>query len=433
MIENLRKKILNRSANVSVIGLGYVGLPLAVEFAKAGFQVFGIDIDKDKVKNVNKGASYILDVDKIELGKVIKDNKLKAFSSYSVLKKADVVNICVPTPLRKTKEPNISYIIEAADQVAKYLHKGQLIILESTTYPGTTQEVVLPELEQTGLKAGKDFCLAFSPERVDPGNKEYKTKDITKVVGGVSAKCGSLAKIYYKTIIKEVVTVSSPAIAEMVKLLENTFRSVNIALVNEMLLLCDKMNIDIWEVIRGAKTKPFGFMVFYPGPGLGGHCIPIDSHYLSWKARLSGYEPRLIDLAGQINSYMPLHVVNKTGELLNNIGKSIRGSKILILGVAYKKDVSDIRESPSIEIIRELNEKGAEVSYNDPHVTKLNLGLKVFKSIKFSLNVLRAQDLVILITSHSKYDSKFIVKGAKILLDTRNFTSGLKAKNIFRL
>lgn len=433
MIENLRKKILKRNAKVAVIGLGYVGLPLAVEFAKAGFKVFGIDTDKNKVKKINKGESYIADVNAAELANVVKRNKLTAFSSFSILENTDIVNICVPTPLRKTKEPDISYIIKAADQVTKHLHKGQLIILESTTYPGTTQEVVLPKLEKKGFKAGKDFCLAFSPERVDPGNKKYKTGNIPKVVGGISAKCNSLAKIYYKTIGTKVVTVSSPSIAETVKLLENTFRSVNIALVNEMLLLCDKMNINIWEVINAAKTKPFGFMAFYPGPGLGGHCIPIDSHYLSWKARISGYEPRFIDLAGQINSYMPLHVVNKVGELLNNIGKSIRGSKILILGVAYKKDVEDIRESPAIEIIQELKKKGAKINYNDPYIDRLNLDKEILKSTKLSFSVLKSQDMVILVTDHNKYEPKFIVKGAKILFDTRNFTSGLKSKNIFRL
>jgi UDP-N-acetyl-D-glucosamine dehydrogenase len=395
--------------------------------------VFGIDTDKDKIKKINRGESYIPDVGSADVSNMLSGNKLRPFGSYSVLKEADIINICVPTPLRKTKEPDISYIIEAAGQVAQYLRKGQLIILESTTYPGTTQEVVLPKLEQKGLKAGKDFCLAFSPERVDPGNKQYKTKDIPKVVGGISSKCTSLAKVYYKTIIKDVIEVSSPSIAETVKLLENTFRSVNIALVNEMLLLCDKMNINIWEVINAAKTKPFGFMAFYPGPGLGGHCIPVDSHYLSWKARISGYDPRFIDLAGQINSYMPMYVVNKTGELLNNNRKSISDSKILILGIAYKKDVSDIRESPAIEIIRELKRRGAKVSYNDPYVDKLNLDQEVLKSIKLSFSVLRSQDMVILITDHSKYDPKFIVKGAKTLFDTRNFASGLKAKNIFRL
>ena len=422
----LINKIKEKKIRSAVIGLGYVGLPLAVELADAGVEVVGIDLDKTKVDGVNSKKSYIQDVPSERLKDLVSKGMLTATTAYSALMNVDTINICVPTPLRKTKDPDISYIIKAAEQIAKYLKKGQLIILESTTYPGTTDEVLLPMFEAKGLKVGKDFFLAFSPERVDPGNTMYHTKNIPKVVGGVTSACTEAAKALYELSIDTVYPVSSTRVAETVKLLENTFRAVNIGMVNELALMCDKMNIDVWEVIDAAKTKPFGFMAFYPGPGLGGHCIPIDPLYLSWKARAFGFEARFIELAAQVNASMPEYVVRKVGDALNEKGKSIKGAKVLILGVAYKKNVSDFRESPAFEVINFLNQKGAIVSYNDPYVPSFQDSSMSLKSIKLTHEVLKKSDCVVIITDHSKYDYHWILQYADLILDTRN---AIKVKN----
>src|SRR5512145_2851007 len=367
-VASLLNKIETRRARVGVVGLGYVGLPLAVELAKAGFHATGIDLDERKVDAVNAGRSYIPDVPTQEVRALRDAGKLDATTDFAVVKELDTVNICVPTPLRKTKDPDMSYIVSAVEAIARHLHPGLLVSLESTTYPGTTEEVVQPLLEATGLKAGVDFFLAFSPERVDPGNPTFQTHNVPKVVGGLTPECAKLASALYGSAIKTIVPVSSTRVAEMVKLLENTFRAVNIGLVNELALMCDRMNIDVWEVIDAAKTKPFGFMPFYPGPGLGGHCIPIDPFYLSWKARQSGFEARFIELAGQVNSHMPHHVAGRVREALNGRRRSIRGSRILILGIAYKADIDDVRESPALDLIEILEKEGARVDYCDPHV-----------------------------------------------------------------
>ncbi len=422
---SLRNKISRREAKIAVIGLGYVGLPLAVEFAKVGFETVGIDVDRGRVANLNKGKSYLLDVPDKDIRPLVRKGRLKGTGDYKVLKEVDAVSICVPTPLRKTKEPDVSYIMAAAREVARYAGREQLIILESTTYPGTTREIVLPMLEEKGLKAGKDFYLAFSPERVDPGNCRYKTRDIPKVVGGITPRGTRMAKLLYEQIIKEVVPVSSTETAEMVKLLENTFRMVNIGLVNEMALISNRLGIDVWEVIEAAATKPFGFMPFYPGPGLGGHCLPIDPFYLSWKARLNDFPARFIDLAGDINHFMPRYVIEKINEALNERRKSLKGAKIFILGVTYKRDVDDVRESPAIEIMEMLLRKGAVVSYNDPYVPELRVNTTLFKSVSFSGRSLKEVDCVAIITDHTSYDYRQIVKSAPLIIDTRNATKGI--------
>src|SRR5688572_9078429 len=365
---SLLEKIESRRARTGVVGLGYVGLPLAVELAKAGFHATGIDLDDRKVKAIEEGRSYIPDVATADVAALRKAGKLDATTDFSVVKELDTINICVPTPLRKTKDPDMSYIVSAVEAIAKHLHPGMLIVLESTTYPGTTEEVVQPLLEATGLKAGVDFFIAFSPERVDPGNPTFQTHNVPKVVGGLTANCSKLAGALYGSAIQTIVPVSSTRVAEMVKLLENTFRAVNIGLVNELALMCDRMNIDVWEVVEAAKTKPFGFMAFYPGPGLGGHCIPIDPFYLSWKAKQSGFDPRFIELAGHINGSMPHYVVEKVADALNMRRKSVNGAQILIAGVAYKRDIDDIRESPALDIIGLLHEKGAQIAFSDPFV-----------------------------------------------------------------
>ena len=358
---SLLDRIQSRRARTGVVGLGYVGLPLAVELAKAGFHTTGIDLDERKIEAIGQSRSYIPDVATADIVALRKAGKLDATTDFSVVKELDTINICVPTPLRKTKDPDMSYIVSAVEAIAKHLHKGMLIVLESTTYPGTTDEVVQPILETTGLKAGQDFFIAFSPERVDPGNPTFQTHNVPKVVGGLTPDCSKLAAALYGTAIETIVPVSSTRVAEMVKLLENTFRAVNIGLVNELALMCDRMNIDVWEVVDAAKTKPFGFMAFYPGPGLGGHCIPIDPFYLSWKAKQSGFDPRFIELAGHINGGMPHYVVDKVGEALNTKRKAINGSNILIVGVAYKRDIDDMRESPALDVMGLLHDKGARV------------------------------------------------------------------------
>jgi UDP-N-acetyl-D-glucosamine dehydrogenase len=403
-----------------VIGLGYVGLPLAVEFAKNNFEVYGIDIDENKVKNINEGISYISDIDNNELLDLVRKNKIKAFGNYEVLSEVDIIIIAVPTPLSKTKDPDLSYILNAVNNIKKYLKKGHLIILESTTYPGTTDEVIKPILEESGLKCGLDFFLAFSPERINPGDKVYKIKNTPKIVGGVDEISGKLAYEVYSKIIDSVIMVSSSKVAEMAKLLENTFRAVNIALVNEIAIMCDILKIDVWEVIESAGTKPFGFMKFYPGPGIGGHCIPIDPIYLSWKMKTLNYNARLIEVASEINTNMPRYVVQRIADILNEYERSVKGSKILILGVAYKKDVNDIRESPAIDIISLLSDKGAIVYYFDPYIPKIQIGDLEIESVELTREILRESDLVVLITDHSIFDYEFIYKNANLIFDTKN-------------
>jgi UDP-N-acetyl-D-glucosamine dehydrogenase len=420
MENELLKKIKNNDFKVSVIGLGYVGLPLAVEFAKNNFEVYGIDIDENKVKNINEGISYISDIDNNELLDLVRKNKIKAFGNYEVLSEVDIIIIAVPTPLSKTKDPDLSYILNAVNNIKKYLKKGHLIILESTTYPGTTDEVIKPILEESGLKCGLDFFLAFSPERINPGDKVYKIKNTPKIVGGVDEISGKLAYEVYSKIIDSVIMVSSSKVAEMAKLLENTFRAVNIALVNEIAIMCDILKIDVWEVIESAGTKPFGFMKFYPGPGIGGHCIPIDPIYLSWKMKTLNYNARLIEVASEINTNMPRYVVQRIADILNEYERSVKGSKILILGVAYKKDVNDIRESPAIDIISLLSDKGAIVYYFDPYIPKIQIGDLEIESVELTREILRESDLVVLITDHSIFDYEFIYKNANLIFDTKN-------------
>ncbi len=416
----LREKLSEKKAVQSVIGLGYVGLPLAVEFSKAGLKTVGIDIDSRKVKEVNAGRSYIGDVDGAELSKVVGSGILRATDDFSILADADTINIAVPTPLRKTKDPDISYIVAALKEIRKYLHKGQLIILESTTYPGTTEEVMLPLLEETGLKVGKDFYLAFSPERVDPGNKHYSTKNIPKVVGGVTPACTELAAMLYRAAGINPVPVSSTRVAETVKLLENTFRSVNIGLVNEIAMMCNRMGINVWEVIDAAATKPFGFMPFYPGPGLGGHCIPIDPFYLSWKAKQSGFDARFIELAGVINGDMPGYVVVRVSEALNERKKCLNGSKILVMGVSYKKDIDDTRESPAYDIIRLISKMGAEVYWNDPFVEKLEEESNLADFLEYDAKSVAGMDCAIIVTGHTGVDYSVLVENCPMIFDARN-------------
>ncbi|MEK6778007.1 MAG: nucleotide sugar dehydrogenase [bacterium] len=427
-------KIKDRSIRAGIIGLGYVGLPLAVEFAHAGYSVVGIDKDAEKVRRIKAGKSYIPDVSQKTLKEIVEKGLLMATEDFSVLKDLDTVNICVPTPLRKTRDPDVSYIVDAVDKIAEYLHPGQLIILESTTYPGTTEELVLPILEQGGLKVGKDFFLSFSPERVDPGNQKYATRNTPKVVGGVTAACTRLSAAFYANAIDTVVPVSTTRVAEMVKLLENTFRSVNIGLVNELAMMCDKMKINVWEIIDAAATKPFGFMPFYPGPGLGGHCIPIDPFYLSWKAKQSGFEPRFIELAGEVNSKMPHHVVFKVMDAMNQHEKSLKGSRILIMGIAYKKDINDVRESPALDIMKLLQEKGARVAYHDPFIPRISLnGARPIRSVPLSKTELGSYDCVVIVTNHSGIDYQEVARHAALVVDTRNALKKVRGKNIFRL
>ncbi len=430
----LLDKIRNRAVKAGVVGLGYVGLPLCMELGHAGYAVTGIDKDGGKVRLLNKGKSYIPDVPNRAVSELRHAGRLSATEDFSVIADLDTVNICVPTPLRKTRDPDVSYIVDAAEKIAKYLRPGQLVVLESTTYPGTTEELVVPILEQGKYKVGRDLFVAFSPERVDPGNTEYQTRNTPKVVGGMTPRCCRIAEAFYAAAIDTVVTVSSPKVAEMVKLLENTFRSVNIGLVNELALMCDKMKIDIWEVIEAAATKPFGFMPFFPGPGLGGHCIPIDPFYLSWKAKQSGFEPRFIELAGEINGKMPHYVVTKVMDALNGHSKSLKGSKILMLGVAYKKDIDDQRESPAHDIIRLLQEKGARVSYHDPYVPRLSHdGAKPMRSVPIGKQTLGTYDCVVIVTNHSNIDYKGIAVDSQLIVDTRNALKGVKGKHIVRL
>jgi len=427
----LGEKISTRQAKVGIVGLGYVGLPLAVEFAKAGFEVTGIDLTDSKVARVNAGDSYVGDIPNATLAPLVKSGKLKATTDFSVVRDLDTVNICVPTPLRKTKDPDMSYIVSACGEIAKFFHPGMLIILESTTYPGTTDEVVLPMLEQGGLKVGQDFFLCFSPERVDPGNPKYNTSNIPKVVGGTTAACSEMGRLFYSQALQKVVAVSSTQVAEMVKLLENTFRMINIGLANEIAMMCDRMGINVWEVIDAAATKPFGFMPFYPGPGLGGHCIPIDPFYLSWKTKQAGIEARFIELAGYINGQMPHFVVDKIQNALNDHGKPVKGSHVHILGVAYKKNIEDVRESPALDIMMLLKRRGARLTYSDPHVPALQLEGEQLKSEDAGLAA--QADCTVVVTDHSTFDYAKIAQQAKPIVDTRNALKGITSEKIVRL
>jgi UDP-N-acetyl-D-glucosamine dehydrogenase len=431
--DDLERKIRDRSAQLGVIGLGYVGLPLAVEMAQKGFRVTGIDIDGSKVESVNAGISYILDVPNESLRAAVDNRTIRATQSFAAVESLDTISICVPTPLRKTKDPDLSYIIAAVEAVHNHLRPGKLIILESTTYPGTTREIVLPILEKSGLKAGRDFFLAFSPERVDPGNRAFTTRNIPKVIGGITPRCTAITCLLYQQFLDCTVPVSSPESAEMVKLLENTFRSVNIALANEMARMCRKFGINVWEVIDAAKTKPFGFMPFYPGPGLGGHCIPVDPYYLAWKAKMNGFEPRLIELAAVINNEMPAFTINWIADALNKNKKSLNGSHILALGIAYKRDTNDTRESPSLDVVKGLQEKGAIVSYSDPHVPFIKLEDKKMKSTSITPEVLNSMDCAVILTDHSAFNYSMISEHAKLILDCRSALRGYSGSNVMRL
>ncbi len=427
---NLKSRIERREITAAVIGLGYVGLPLAVELARAGVKVIGYDVIAEKVAEINAGRSYIPDVASADLAAVVGSGHLRATTSVDDLRDVDVIDICVPTPLRKTKDPDLSYVVQAVETAATVLRKGQLIILESTTYPGTTDEIVQPALEAKGLEAGSDFFLAFSPERVDPGNPQFHTRNIPKVVGGINDASVDVAHAFYALVVDHVVPVSSTRVAEMVKLLENTFRSVNIGLVNELALMCHRMNIDVWEVIDAAKTKPFGFMPFYPGPGLGGHCIPIDPFYLSWKARQSGFEARFIELAGHINGAMPEYVVTRIADALNTVRKALNGSRVHLLGVAYKRDVNDLRESPALDIIELLSRRGAIVTYSDPYIPAFEHGhLKLESLDPHSVSA----DCAVVVTDHRAFDYQQLVQRFPVIVDTRNALKGLNGNGIFRL
>ena len=432
-MQELIDKIERRAARCGVIGLGYVGLPLALEFARVGFRVVGIDLDEGKVQAIQDGRSYIVDVSDEEIARPVREGKFSATTDFSVISGLDTINICVPTPLRKTKDPDLTYVVSAVNEIRKYLRPGQLVILESTTYPGTTEEVVRPTLEASGLEVGRDFCLAFSPERIDPGNPSFGTRNIPKVVGGVTARCTEVAQHLYEASVDTVVPVSSTQVAEMVKLLENTFRSVNIGLVNEIALMCSALKINVWEVIEAAKTKPFGFQAFYPGPGLGGHCIPIDPFYLSWKAKQFDFRTRFIELAGEVNTAMPYFVLEQVTAGLNSNRKAINGSKILVLGLAYKRDIDDLRESPSLTIIELLREKGAEVSYNDPFFKRVGHGRHYDLNMDCApLENLGQYDAVVIVTDHSSFDYAAIVDQSQLVIDTRNATKGIDSPKIVR-
>ena len=427
----LAEKIKSHAAVIGVVGLGYVGLPLAVEFAQAGFHVVGIDLSESKCASVNAGESYIGDIPTSVLAPLVQQGLLRATTDFRAVMEMDTVNIAVPTPLRKTKDPDMSYIVSASEEIAKYLHPGMLVILESTTYPGTTDELVLPMMEKSGLKVGEDFFLCFSPERVDPGNPNFQTKNIPKVVGGTTPACTELARLFYSQALDHVVPVSSTRVAEMVKLLENTFRMINIGLANEMAVMCDGMGINVWEIIDAAATKPFGFMPFYPGPGLGGHCIPIDPFYLSWKTKQSGIEARFIELAGYINGQMPHFVVSKVQNALNDHCKSIKGSRIHIMGVAYKRDIDDVRESPALDVIHLLSKRGASVVYSDPFVPAIRVENHAMSAVPVSQVV--DADCVVIITDHKAFDYKALVANSKLIVDTRNALKGVTSPNIQRL
>ncbi|MBM3768116.1 MAG: nucleotide sugar dehydrogenase [Acidobacteria bacterium] len=432
LFDALCRKFEDRTVVCGVVGLGYVGLPLAVEFARAGLKVVGFDVTAGKVDMLNRGESYIQDVPTSIVAGHVNNGLLSATTDFSRLAEVDTINICVPTPLRKTKDPDMSFIVAAAEQIARYLRPGTLIILESTTYPGTTDELLLPMFEKSGLRCGKDFFLCFSPERVDPGNPKFQTYNIPKVVGGITADCTELGRRFYALSLETVVPVASTSVAEMVKLLENTFRMINIGLVNELALMCNRMGINVWEVIDAAATKPFGFMPFYPGPGLGGHCIPIDPFYLSWKTRQAGIEARFIELAGYINGQMPHFVVDKIQAALNDAAKPVKGSRVHILGVAYKKNIDDVRESPALDIIHLLKSRGAIVSYSDSHIPDLSHEGLDEKAIDTAQGC-RAADCVVIVTDHKDFDYPSVIEQSRLIVDTRNATKGLSSSKIVRL
>jgi UDP-N-acetyl-D-glucosamine dehydrogenase len=433
MKEAVLEKISQRTLHIAIIGLGYVGLPLATNFARAGFQVTGIDIDQNKVNRANQGESYVADIPSSLLKTLIDDAKLTFTSDFDALYDQDAVIVCVPTPLGKTRDPDLSYVLSATQQIKAHLHPGQIVTLESTTYPGTTDEIVLPELEATGLKVGVDFFLAFSPERIDPGNPEFNVHNTPKIVGGVTETCTELAKALYSSAIEKIVPVASTRVAETAKILENTFRAVNIGLVNEIAIICDKLGISVWDVIDAASTKPFGFMRFLPGPGLGGHCIPVDPHYLSWKLKTLNYTTRFIQLATEINTGMPDYVVEKVGEALNEQFRSFNGSTILILGVAYKRNIDDVRESPALDIMQKLKAKKSNVIYNDEYVSSLVLDEQTLYSQPLTADLLQTADCVVIVTDHNYYDIPWIVRDAKYIVDTHNATKGYADQKILRI
>ncbi|HLI82809.1 MAG TPA: nucleotide sugar dehydrogenase [Bryobacteraceae bacterium] len=427
----LQEKIRSRRARVGIVGLGYVGLPLAVEFARAGFTVTGIDVSAAKAERVNAGDSYVGDVPTEMLRPLVEAGKLRATSDFSAVSDLDTINICVPTPLRKTKDPDMSFIVSACQEIARYFHAGMLVILESTTYPGTTDELVLPMLAKEGMKVGEDFFLCFSPERVDPGNPRFQTVNIPKVVGGVTPACTEMGRLFYAQALETVVPVSSTQVAEMVKLLENTFRMINIGLVNEIALMCDRMGINVWEVIDAAATKPFGFMPFYPGPGLGGHCIPIDPFYLSWKTKQAGIEARFIELAGYINGQMPHFVLSKVQNALNEFARPVKGSRVHVMGVAYKRNIDDVRESPALDLMLLLGQRGALVSYSDPYVPVLRMdGLNLAAEPQ---EAAASADCVVIVTDHASFDYQALVRQARLIVDTRNALKGFHSDKIVRL
>ncbi len=432
-LDRLMAKIADKSANAGVLGLGYVGLPLAVEFAKAGFRVTGIDVSAEKVDQLNRGESYILDVHNDELKPLVEQGLLRATTDFAEIANLDTVNICVPTPLRKTKDPDMSYIVACTEELAKYLKAGTLVILESTTYPGTTEELLLPTLATSGLTVGKDFFLCFSPERVDPGNPHYQTRNIPKVVGGTTPACTEAGASFYRQALDTVVPVASTSVAEMVKLLENTFRMINIGLVNELAMMCDRMGINVWEVIEAAATKPFGFMPFFPGPGLGGHCIPIDPFYLSWKTKQAGIEARFIELAGYVNGQMPQFVVDKISNALNEHSKSVKGSHVHLLGIAYKRDIDDLRESPALDIAYLLQQKGARVTFSDPYIARTvqHEGIEIEQLDEDA--ALANADCVVVVTDHRNVDYGKVSRTAKLVVDTRNALKAFPGKNVVRL
>lgn len=434
--KELITKLENKEARIAVLGLGYVGLPLAVVFAESGYKVTGIDPASEKVNAINAGKSYILDVEDEALANLVRNGSLEATSDFSTLAEIDAVSICVPTPLRKTGDPDLSFILSAADTLQRYIHAGMVIVLESTTYPGTTRELILPKLsENSGLEVGKDFFLAYSPERVDPGRRDWTTVNTPKVIGGITPQCLEVAQTWYRQALKTVVPVSSAEVAEMAKLLENTFRMINIGMVNELAIMCDRLGVDVWEVIEAAATKPFGFMKFLPGPGLGGHCIPIDPLYLSWKLKTVNYSARFIELASEINTSMPRYAVSKVQDALNQHKKALNGSDILVLGVAYKADIDDLRESPALDIIHLLSEKGAQVSYHDPYIHEIQHEELNLQSILDLDESVKKADCVVIVTNHSNYDYEKIMRNAKLIVDTRNAlkTHGKQIEKVVRL
>jgi UDP-N-acetyl-D-glucosamine dehydrogenase len=428
--ETLIKKIENKEAVIGVVGLGYVGLPLAVEKAKAGYKVIGFDVQPARVEQVNMGINYIGDVVDQDLSDMIQQGMLEATTDYARIQEVDAVAICVPTPLDIYQQPDTSYVESSSKEIARYAHEGMLVVLESTTYPGTTEEIVKPALEEKGFKTGETIFVAYSPERVDPGNKQFKTKNTPKVVGGITENCTNVAAALYRNVLEgDVFEVSSPAIAEMEKIFENTFRHINIALANEMAVLCEKMVIDVWEVIDAAKTKPYGFMAFYPGPGLGGHCIPIDPFYLTWKAREYNYHTRLIELAGEINNSMPEYVITRSMQVLNEDGKALRGANIVVLGVAYKKDIDDVRESPVLKIVELLEHHGANYTVVDPYVSSFRSNGKQIETVELTKDLLNSSDLVLVTTDHTDFDYEMIANESKVIFDTRNALKGIAKPN----